>query len=419
VTLLNFSDSGEKPAGRRKPLRAILGIGALVGAVALGSTLAASINLNDSGPVEFGQGVTQTVACSGNDSIIVTPTSSFINADGAGDYYFTSVTLSSIPSGCNGVDFTIAAYDNSGNIMRLSTGFCSLVGEKPVVNFDGSDSAPTEESSNEMFSEVIDADSSSFTLRWIDGMPNGCSSAALAEDVYRITIESSGTTQEVGLTGWSDVTWTETNSNGPTVYANSLTSGQPSWIDEVNADFGALSFGFTSNGMHITGDADDQIDAGEEYPYVTDFDIPENQKVTIQFNFFFNDECADHGVILFNTTTPPYWDWNENQTGLAGQWDCGWPDIGAPDGSVGGAGLDRSPPGLLTVGQAYIGIFTYDPTLTTNNLTLVTKELDGEVIDTTSFTSKLPSGNYRIGFSADQDDGEPNSYFKNLIITLG
>ena len=78
MTLLNFSDSGEKPAGRRKPLRAILGIGALVGAVALGSTLAASINLNDSGPVEFGQGVTQTVACSGNDSIIVTPTSSFI-----------------------------------------------------------------------------------------------------------------------------------------------------------------------------------------------------------------------------------------------------------------------------------------------------------------------------------------------------
>ena len=414
MSLLNFSDSGQKPAGRRKPLRAILGIGALVGAVTLGSTLAASINLNDSGPVEFGQGIAQTVACSGNDSIIVTPTSSFINADGAGAYYFTSVTLSSIPSGCIGVDFTIAAYDNSGNIMRLASSFCSLVGEKPVVNFNGSNSAPTDESINEMFSEVTDADSSSFTLSWIDGLPNGCSSAASAEDVYRITIESSGTTQEVDLTGWSDITWTETNSSGPFVYANSLTNGQPSWIDEVNADFGALSFGFTSNGMHITGDADDEdLQDSEEYPYVTDFDIPQNQKVTVQFSFFHNEQCADHGVILFNSITTPRWSWGNNATGLVGQWDCGQPQIGGYANSIMGA------EGILNIGQAYIGIFTYDPTLSTNNLTLVTKELDGDVIDTISLTTQLSPGAYRIGFSADQDSGATNSYFKNLIITLG
>ena len=30
MSLLNFSDGGQKPAGRRKPLRAILGIGAIV-----------------------------------------------------------------------------------------------------------------------------------------------------------------------------------------------------------------------------------------------------------------------------------------------------------------------------------------------------------------------------------------------------
>ena len=194
MTLLNFSDSGEKPAGRRKPLRAILGIGALVGAVALGSTLAASINLNDSGPVEFGQGVTQTVACSGNDSIIVTPTSSFINADGAGDYYFTSVTLSSIPSGCIGADFSIAAYDDSGNILRLASDVCSVTGTKPIINFQGSSATNhTTGSDNEMHTIVSDKSATAFTVSWIGGM-NNCQPEAFSTEVYRITIESSGIT---------------------------------------------------------------------------------------------------------------------------------------------------------------------------------------------------------------------------------
>jgi hypothetical protein len=192
VSLLNFSDSGQKPAGRRKPLRAILGIGALVGAVTLGSTLAASINLNDSGPVEFGQGIAQTVACSGNDSIIVTPTSSFINADGAGAYYFTSVTLSSIPSGCIGADFTIAAYDNSGNIMRLASDVCSDTGTKPIINFQGSPATNhTTGSDNEMHTIVSNKSATAFTVSWIGGV-NDCQANAIAADVYRITIESSG-----------------------------------------------------------------------------------------------------------------------------------------------------------------------------------------------------------------------------------
>jgi hypothetical protein len=192
VSLLNFSDSGQKPAGRRKPLRAILGIGALVGAIALGSTLAASINLNDSGPVEFGQGIAQTVACSGNDSIIVTPTSSFINADGAGAYYFTSVTLSSIPSDCIGADFTIAAYDNSGNIMRLASDACSDTGTKPIINFQGSSATNhTTGSDNEMHTIVSDKSATAFTVSWIGGV-NDCQANAIASNVYRITIESSG-----------------------------------------------------------------------------------------------------------------------------------------------------------------------------------------------------------------------------------
>ena len=46
----------------KKSLTNLIGIGVLAGIVALGSTLAASINLNNGGPVEFGQGVTQAIS---------------------------------------------------------------------------------------------------------------------------------------------------------------------------------------------------------------------------------------------------------------------------------------------------------------------------------------------------------------------
>jgi len=193
MTLLIFEPAKPRRSGTKKPLKIILGIGALVGTIALGSTFAASINLNDSGPVEFGQGVAQTVACSGDDSITVTPTSQFINSDGAGGYYFTSVSLSEIPTDCIGVGFTITAYDQAGETIRLTDCFDEGAGYKPVVRFDGSDSATTDQSYGEMFSEVTDADSSSFTLTWVGGGADNCTSTALAEDVYRISIESSST----------------------------------------------------------------------------------------------------------------------------------------------------------------------------------------------------------------------------------
>jgi hypothetical protein len=46
----------------------MIGIGAIAGVVALSSTLAASINLNDGAPVEFGQGIAQTTACSNGET---------------------------------------------------------------------------------------------------------------------------------------------------------------------------------------------------------------------------------------------------------------------------------------------------------------------------------------------------------------
>ena len=74
-----MSAEGEGSPKKFKKYRAFIGIGVIAAAIGLSSTLAANININ-SGPVEFGQGVAQTVACSGDESIIVTPATSFTNA---------------------------------------------------------------------------------------------------------------------------------------------------------------------------------------------------------------------------------------------------------------------------------------------------------------------------------------------------
>jgi hypothetical protein len=78
MEILNFSNNGNPKPKKSSKHRAFIGIGVIATAVGLSSTLAANISIN-AGPVEFGQGVAQTVACSGEESIIVTPASTFSN----------------------------------------------------------------------------------------------------------------------------------------------------------------------------------------------------------------------------------------------------------------------------------------------------------------------------------------------------
>jgi hypothetical protein len=79
MEILNFSNNGKTKPNKGSKRRAFIGIGVIAAAVGLSSTLAANISIN-AGPVEFGQGVAQTVSCSGDESVIVTPATSFTNA---------------------------------------------------------------------------------------------------------------------------------------------------------------------------------------------------------------------------------------------------------------------------------------------------------------------------------------------------
>ena len=116
MPILEFEASAAKGPAPKKPLKLVLGAGVLVGALALGSTFAADINLNGDSPVEFGQGVVTTTACD-PDGITVTPTSSFVNEAGGGDHKLAFIKISGIDSregACDGKTFRIKAYGDNG-----------------------------------------------------------------------------------------------------------------------------------------------------------------------------------------------------------------------------------------------------------------------------------------------------------------
>jgi hypothetical protein len=110
-----YDDPVKESKGARKNFRGVLALILLVvaGGTYLQTTLAANISLNSGGSVEFGQGIAMTAACSGANSLTVTPNSEFVNASGSGAHYLKTITVSGIPSECNGVDFQISAYDST------------------------------------------------------------------------------------------------------------------------------------------------------------------------------------------------------------------------------------------------------------------------------------------------------------------
>ena len=82
MSLLNLSSpEGRNPRGK-KSSRVWMGFGLIVAVLGLGSTFAANITLNTpEGTTEFGQGVTQTVYCGGEQSVTVAPVSSYTNTN--------------------------------------------------------------------------------------------------------------------------------------------------------------------------------------------------------------------------------------------------------------------------------------------------------------------------------------------------
>ena len=151
------------------------------GALILGSilffqgTFAGNISLNSGTGVEFGQGVSQAVACSGNADLTLTPRSSFTNGS-PGAHYLNSVTVSNIPDSCFGVDFTINAYNDSSG--------------SPLVLFNASSTSAVVYSKAGTFSRGIG--STGMTVASSTGTFTATFTVPVAQssDVFKLTIQS-------------------------------------------------------------------------------------------------------------------------------------------------------------------------------------------------------------------------------------
>ena len=111
-----YSDDPVAPVVKRRNFGALTSsVMLVVAGLFLSNTFAANISIGTGAGIEFGQGISMTTACSGSQVVTVTPYSSFVNSSGAGSYYLSSIKISGIPSSCNGFDFTINAYNASGN----------------------------------------------------------------------------------------------------------------------------------------------------------------------------------------------------------------------------------------------------------------------------------------------------------------
>lgn len=178
----------DEVAPAKKKIPAIFGSLLLIfaGTFFVQTTLAANISLN-SGGIEFGQGVAQSVACSGSTNLNITPYSSFTNSSGTGAFYFSSIKVSNIPVGCYGKDFTIKAYgDTSSTPLAL---FNTSSTNAVIYNNNGTFEAGTGSTG-----ATVSSGAGTFTA-------NFTSPVALASAIYKITIESGAHMYSVGGTG--------------------------------------------------------------------------------------------------------------------------------------------------------------------------------------------------------------------------
>lgn len=142
------------------------------------TSLAGNITLNSKFAAEFGQGIAQTVACSGSTALTFKPNATFVNAPGtSAAHYLGSITVSNIPTNCYLQTFIIKAYGPTSSVPLPIFNTSST--EAAIYNNSGTFMAGT----NMTGATVATNSTSSFTVTF--QVP-----VALTKDVAKFTIES-------------------------------------------------------------------------------------------------------------------------------------------------------------------------------------------------------------------------------------
>ncbi len=226
------------------------------------TTLAANIAINTGGTVEFGQGVTATAACSGATNLVITPNSAFTNVSGGGAHYFSSVTVSNIPSDCNGKDFTINAY---GTTDSTPLALFNTTSTNAVVY---SNAGTFELGAGSLSGATISSGSGTFTVTFTNPV-------ATSGSVFKLTMQSGGHTIVTCALGGSCIAGGAGPGGGKVFYvagspfacgptlADSCSYLESTLIDEVGVACEAGSIAGNSGSAYLdTNGSKDTIGAG-------------------------------------------------------------------------------------------------------------------------------------------------------------
>ena len=112
----------DKPVkrGLGKGAKVAIGLALLIIVPAVATTLAGTIAINGNTAIAFGQGVVQAVAC--DSEITLTPTTSVVNAAGAGSFKINTIVLSGIADACSGKTFKVQAFGDTSTALTLASG---------------------------------------------------------------------------------------------------------------------------------------------------------------------------------------------------------------------------------------------------------------------------------------------------------
>jgi len=202
-----------------------------------------------------------------------------------------------------------------------------------------------------------------------------------------------------------------------------------SYIEGIRGpDDGVLgkNFGWDEKGLWFGGGAGSNTPA---YPIFTSFTIPERCRTEIAVDFIYDDyESKNFGLCVYVDGVIPEWKWEyPNPTRIAAQYDS---NMSGP--SLSGIKNTNETEMEMEFDTVYICKFIYDP-LTKPNVVMETYmrgKLDEQnnpiptnetpvLLDKKYINECLPSGNYRVGFTADNDILPPNrTYLQNLSIRI-
>lgn len=195
---------------------------------------------------------------------------------------------------------------------------------------------------------------------------------------------------------------------------------KPCWLSTHEEETGKIEgtdFGFDTNGMWFTGDAGGE-GSGGGYPVRTNFEFHTNDICEVIYTVDYQDGCSDQGICVFNTGVEPEWQWGSNPTRIAFSINCPTPYIYGTEGESGGSGgeLEGGEGGTYEPNY-YTFHFTYDPSAEQVTVIVYQGEgTEGSAVNNLTLNEKLPAGNYKVGFSADQDDTSKKAYFTRVEI---